>query len=332
MNIVSILKEKDRLCRLCRLVDIDVVSNFLDNYLNGFVLEDFTKEGLNSGYSFVKNEERVFLSLRRDNISLNKYTENSFERIYIDNNLFLDKRKIERRDNGILVCDVKKKFDRIDSISAVLSYISETRYVIEKDNLFFLLKDEDIFSSNLFSIFMKIKSFEFNNQLDDISSLKSVFKTYINKTESNSFKIFRRNPSSFTFFNGEDVSSIYDKIKDEPYKLDIIYDLYRGIVNERNLKYVYSITKGQLPLICFDLLSNKGIKKEEARLIGKDEISVNNENIIYLRNLLVFVLENIKRKTELLECNNQDSLEVIISKDNSYSLTKKLRNIIKTRF
>lgn len=317
-DIVNVLKKKDRLCGFCKLLDIPIIREELNDYIGDFELKSFKRIRLSSIFLFEKNDERVYLNLEREKIILSKYSDYFYERTRIDGNLILSKKSLEKREKGILFTDVVKKYcvSKRFKEKTVLSDLFEIRYAIVNENVCNLMKTDNIDEVRLPNLFLKLYYLS-NEKLSLLSSLTNNFDTHMGIIYNNPWKFIRNDKNSFfptnTYFNGQDVSRVYDMINDDEYKLYRVYDLYRGVVNNRNLIDVKSIFDAWLSSSCF-LLESEGISKKEEDIIGKtiNEDVLNSKK--YLISALIRDLNSIQSK--LLDCDENLVSSVLVDKAN----------------
>ena len=138
----------------------------------------------------------------------------------------------EERDNGCIIEVIEKYYDfTIESEDEkVLVDLVSNRYVFDKN-----ISIDDI---NNFEQLCKMKT-----------NFESHFKT-LRKTVG-SLRWYTDSPySTYTKINGEDISYIYDVVNGTD-KIYRIYDLYNGIINERNSDDLFSIHLGLLRKAAF---------------------------------------------------------------------------------
>lgn len=242
-------------------------------YLKGFELRDL-KEGRGSlECHFEKGLEKIDLVMNSSYAVFKKSSKNVIDETTIgvskDGDISLSGRRIEKRERGILIVDLFKKFDFFGKFNnwLILTDLSEDRYIISKESLEGKLGDVSFSDVKLSSLLFKLKGFNSLEELEKASSYTTRFSTHMGYYMFDRFR--GENPySSMTYLNGEDISSLYDSI-DGAFKLDRIYNLYRGVIDPKTEEDIYSINLGFLKEECFDVLELKGIRRIERRIIGE---------------------------------------------------------------
>ena len=154
----------------------------------------------------------------------------------------------EVRDSGCVIEVIEKKYDfSIESEEKVLVDLVSDRYIFDKD--------VSIYNTNNFEQLCKMKT-----------TFESHFKTLINP--NNSIRWYTDSPySTYTKINGKDISYIYDIVigTDKIYR---IYDLYNGIINERNSYDIFLIQLGLLRKSALGYKEINGITAKENEICG----------------------------------------------------------------
>lgn len=230
----------------------------------------------------------VNFKIKKGAITMCKYTNNLIERVTINENLLMTHKIIEKRPNGILYSIINKQFDLSNRFrnQTVLVDLTEQRLVFTKDNLERLMSSINFDTDKLSLYILKFTSLESKLELSKECDYYTEFSTHMNKYVSwlGGRRVKDNIYPTKTFFNGEDVSSVFD-ITDNSDKLYRVYDLYRGVINHRNEMDINSINLGLLSLDAFGFRELKGVTQKENSLIGKTQLEVSESYINYLKDL-----------------------------------------------
>lgn len=279
----------NRVYRFCKLLKIDSIKAELDEHINGYSLNDIERKNGEWICSLTSGDDKhITLMIGFNKITILKSSNNTFERISIDETLSLSHRTIEKRSNGIVYSIMKKQFAPSSRFKneIVLVDLVEHRYVLTKDNLERLMDNFNFDEDRLGKFSLKLRMLENNVDFKKASDFFSEFSTHMNYYVDweGGRKIKDNIYPTRTYLNGEEISNIFDVI-DGPDKLYRVFDLYRGIINRRNENDINSINLGFLSPDAYDLKSLKGITEQEDSIIGKSLISVSDEYINYLKQL-----------------------------------------------
>lgn len=173
----------------------------------------------------------------------------------------------EERDNGCVIEVIEKNYD----------------FTIESDDekvLVDLISNRYVFDKNI-SIY-DINNFE---QLCNMkTTFESHFKTLLKPVDS--LRWYTDSPySTYTKINGEDISYIYDIVAGTD-KIYRIYDLYNGIINERNSYDIFLINLGLLRKSSLGYKETSGITAKENEICGKCKKRLSSQEITFIYNLI----------------------------------------------
>ena len=173
----------------------------------------------------------------------------------------------EERDNGCIVEVIEKNYDfTIESEDEkVLVDLISNRYVFDKN----------------------ISIYDINN-FEQLCNMKTTFESH-SKTllkPVDSLRWYTDSPySTYTKINGEDISYIYDVVNGTD-KIYRIYDLYNGIINERNSDDIFSIHLGLLRKAAFGYKEINGINSKENEICGDCKKSLSTQESTFVYNLI----------------------------------------------
>lgn len=274
------------------------------------------------------NDTNIQLEIGHNFIRVVKNTENTIETIGIHNGLYyiyniiseplahdgisIISRKLEKRENGVIITDVQKSFSNSFRYNneLVLTDLYEKEYVFKKENIEKILKNVNFHDVSPTQINLKFKLFETKNNLKEHSDLSNSFSTHMNfYIPWDNGRMARNNIySNHTYLNGINISGIYDII-DGSDKLYRIYDLYNGVINPKNEKDINGINLGLVKSKGFYLKELSGIKKATDDLIGKTN-NIQSKYISYLKELF----KNQYNYYGEISLNRDDLLNLIIPK------------------
>lgn len=172
----------------------------------------------------------------------------------------------EIRDSGCVIEVIEKKYDfSIESEEKVLVDLVSDRYIFDKD--------VSIYNTNNFEQLCKMKT-----------TFESHFKTLIKP--NNSISGYTDSTySTYTKINGKDISYIYDIVPGTD-KIYRIYDLYNGIINERNSDDIFSIHLGLLRKSALGYKEISGITAKENEICGDYKKSLSTQESTFIYNLI----------------------------------------------
>lgn len=225
----------ERLCNLCPLLKNECIKKEVESYLEGFYIDNKAKTGMFELSFKDKDDNRIELFFKSNNLVIFKYTNNSVERSIIYNNFNMIQRKIEKRDNNLIILDISKKFDNtiFSNSEKMLVELNEKKYVLDYDILNKMLPKIDF--KNILPVELLLNSKFDRLDLRTFCDFYSCFLTNINSEEKEIY-------STNIYFNDEDVSYLYDVLyeKDMLYK---IYDIHNKLINTDDIFYNKSLKK-----------------------------------------------------------------------------------------
>lgn len=176
------------------------------------------------------------------------------------------------------------------------SLISKRYVLYEKNTL-------GLRGSDLDDIYNRHIEFISNNSLQESSFFHTTFESFmVNKDLIPNFRgSIDTLYSTHTFVNDRDISYIYDIVKG-PDKLLRIFDLYRGIINERNKQDIKGINQGLIKSDVFAYLELKGIKQKEDIFVSKEKFDAD-----YIRNVSNIISE-VTGNINYIDSLERDSL------------------------
>lgn len=282
------MNKLERLYNFCSLLKIECFKEELNSYLNGYtIIEEQEGQRILECTISNANGDRISLSYENGCLSLFRVTKNFVDRVNMYRDLSITERHLEKRQNGIVVTDIKKQFAQSKKFKnkVALVDLEEIRYVFTKETIERILKNVDFEKDNPTRLLLRLRQLELHSELENHCELSTRFSTHMkyyfpwDGVRLVSSTIY----SNHTYLNGEDISHLYD-IVEGPDKLYRIYDLYRGIINQRNASDIHSIHLGLLSPKCFDLTSLCEISQSTDELIGQAS-SISEEYSNYLKQL-----------------------------------------------
>ncbi len=240
---------------------------------------------------FTKNDGETILVGTRNYLNLNhvfiasKYCHNSYEWFYLANNRIIDQKRIEKREKGIIYTEIKKRFEPSSAFKnqSVLTSVREERYVYNNDNV--LKNIMQIYGNNAWFDALWYKLFLEIGVIKDQCNYASTFSCNMDYYYV-PVDLRWANDNTYlthTYINGKDVSSLF--VIDGPDKLYRIYDLYHGLINDRNIKDLKNIHLGLLSPNVYDYKSLMGITKKEDMIAGQPMEGRNDLYYSYLKEI-----------------------------------------------
>ena len=170
----------------------------------------------------------------------------------------------EKRDNGCIIEVIEKNYDftKESENEKILVDLVSNRYVFDRN-----ISIDDI------------------NNFEQLCKMKTTFESHFKPLQKpvGSTRWYTDSPySTYTKINGEDISYIYDVVNGTD-KIYRIYDLYNGIINERNSDDLFSIHLGLLGKEAFAYKELNGINAKENEICGnsKKTLSTQESTLIY---------------------------------------------------
>ncbi len=217
----------------------------------------------------------------RQIFSASKYRHNIYDFLRLaDNHIFQN--KIEIREEGIIYTKIKKTFSKSFRFKnqTILTDLIENRYVYSFQDLENMLgingKNLDFY--DLYNLFIQ------NEILEEKYHCASTFASHMTyyiplilKWETDNIY-----PTK-TYINGKDVSSLFTI--DGPDKIYRIYDLYHGLINERNINDLKKINLGLLSPDAYDYKTLLGITSKENMIAGQPLEEANDLYYSYLKKI-----------------------------------------------
>lgn len=271
----------------CNLLQIKCIKTEIESYIDNMDIKEIKLFNGQFECTF-KNNKKEFMKLDvgRKNLQLYKFTNNSSERVMLDETFTMIHEIVEKRPNGIIFSVIKKNFEPSVRFGnkIVLTDLSEARYVFKKDTL--KRENLDYDKRSLGSLLLKILVHK--NDILTKSNFNTEFSTHMNYylyPRDNGKAIVDNIYPTRTYLNDTEVSGLYDTVDGED-KLYRVYDLYRGIINPRNEKDISAISIGLLSEDAFDLKTLKGITKKEDELVGEAQNRISSDYLNYLEDLI----------------------------------------------
>lgn len=268
----------------CDLLKSKCIRDEFNEVLVGYNLNSLERKDGKLYAEFINHNGIIFLIVDPDYFIFKKRTENIIEEIKVNSNMILLDRKLEKREKGVIYSSIMKNFAFIgfSSNECALAYLSENRYVNTNENIKRLCNKnsfEDIFQEMTWLEDEIDLSEESNSYSNFIASIKYYFDDDLQ------IRVSAGDINQLTVYQSrEDVTNIYSNVWgfDRIYR---IYDLYRGIINSRNEKDIFSIYKGRLSSEAYDLKELVGITDQENLLVGKSDENL-EEYYNYLKGML----------------------------------------------
>lgn len=276
--------------RFCFLLNIEPIKSEIDSLLVGYSLNDikYQKGAFECEFSNDKNST-ISLYISSRDIRLYRYYDNLLSRVTIKEDRVLRQVDVEKRENGVIYKKIQKRFapsNRFKNKNVLVDLIEDS-YVFSRDKINRIIDKEDFNDVRLTYILLKIKMASMENELKDICDLHNRFSTHMNTyVQCRSGRLIKDNiyPTR-TYLNDEEFSSLFD-VNDSVDKLYKVYDLYNGIINDRNENDINSINLGFLSEESFGFRELKGITSQEDELVGKSNLEVSSDYINYVSKFL----------------------------------------------
>ena len=284
--------------------------------------------------SILKNNKNVFAdiindmtikTLRDNTITFVDYKGNETIAVIDNSNIlfrFDDKKStvvnLPQDDNNeyVKVIDVRKEErDNCCIIEVIEKYYDFTIESEDEKVLVDLVSNRYVFDKNI--------SIDDINNFEQLCKMKTTFESHFKTLQKTvgSLRWYTDSPySTYTKINGEDISYIYDVVNgtDKIYK---IYDLYNGIINERNSDDIFSIHLGLLRKAAFGYKEINGINAKENEICGDCKKSLSTQESTFVYNLINKRI-GYKKQFDIYDINS--IIEAITYKETAPEIAKDL--------
>lgn len=270
--------------KYCYLLKEDAISEEIKQIINNYeLIVTIFSNGKYILKFLDENDNTINLIIDADSIHITKVENDSFTSVTINNSLLLKQTNIEKRKKGIIITENRKIFERTKKYGnrLVLTDLIEDRYVFSDKKLDNLLAYSNSRNLSFEELFSRIKHTELCYTLSDYCDLYTNFSAHLESVFDWHKKSDSNSQPTKMFINGENLSSLFN-IADGPDKIYRIYDLYRGIINERNEQDIISINTGQLSDNTFNYKRFIGITDKEEEIVGTKEKIISTEYVDYL--------------------------------------------------
>lgn len=260
------------------------------------------------------NDDKIVLELSKENIKLRTENKKEINIKTIIEGPVINEVNYEWRPSGIIVTNVTKIYDYsiFSKKEKIPVDLISKRYAISDKKLNTLYPELDLdcmYDYNIGELYEIITCCEDDASLATLADLVNTFETHMRHSicydgvRMASDTIY----STHTYLNQEDVSSVYD-IVNGPDKLLRIYDLYNGIINERNMNDIYSIHLGLLKEDAFGLKEVKGITAMEDSIVSPSSIQKDES---YYQNMAKLFSEKLDFHGKILWNNRTSLIEAV---------------------
>lgn len=190
----------------------------------------------------------------------------------------------EERANGCIIEVIEKKYGySLDSENEkILVDLISFRYVFDKN-----VSIDDI------------------NKFEQLCKMKTIFESHFKTLQKpvDTSRWYTDSPyTTYTKINDEDISYIYDVIDGDD-KIYRIYDLYNGIINERNSEDIFSMHSGFLRKSALGYKETNGITAKEDEICGNYKKSLSIEESTFIYNL-IFKEIGYKKQFDIYDINS----------------------------
>lgn len=330
----------------CKLNDLDTLNEEIERIVEGYKVIDISYgNDLVCYLADIKNDNnKIIIRATNASLSITKSFKNKMEHIFVNSNdLVLRQRIIEKRSHGLSYSRIDKHFTKkhIFDKQCVLDKLIEQKYIFNQETLKRIIKPLKFENEMLERYFIKFSELIEKGTLKSNCDYYTEFLSYMNKFVClESPRLAKDNKySTRTFLNGEEISDKYD-IVDGYDKLSRIYDLYNGVINERNERDICAINLGFLKEEAYGLKEALGITLKEDLIIGHSLDNQTSEYIDYLKELFNRKYNytgeiSLDRETIIKIITNNlilnQSQNIYVEEPIEGSVIKKLRGIFKRK-
>lgn len=241
----------------------------LKKYQNIFsdILGDFELEKLENGEIVLKNKtgETAIVSVMGNLIQFSSVMNQLERRIVF---------RLPDKENEIEDIKVLETIKEVRPTGCIIEQIEKVYgfsiFSNKEKVLVDLVSKRYVFDENIDFVHSRNEKF-----LEDYHLLKTTFEVHMKTLvkPNGDLRYYTDSPySTKTLLNDEDISVLYD-IVDGKDKIVRIYDLYNGVINNRNCSDVLSIHLGLLRKDCFGYKETSGISEKENSICGRSNIS-----------------------------------------------------------
>lgn len=258
------------------------------------------------------SEEQVILKISDEEIIFQRENKKELERKSIKEGPIMDTEYYEWRPSGIVIEQVRQEYNYsvFSKKEKKVTDLTSKRFVLSTKTLSEKFPEIDCMHEYnigyLYREYGEISDYKEETLRPD---LVTTFETHMkyclpyDGVRLGTDSIY----STHTLLNGEDVSFIYDTVEG-PDKLLRIYDLYNGIINDRNIGDLRTINLGLLREEAFGLKEVKGITEEEQKIVSSCTDRIDPD---YYENVSRLLKEKLDYVGEVTLDNREALLKVI---------------------
>ena len=189
---------------------------------------------------------------------------------------------LEKRPYGLILMKTNKNYDytKKSPNEKELTELETARYVFGFGKVKQLYPYLEVEKNNMAALFTRLigtntQFYSLGTKMDFLGIIPDVttyFETHVNKQNliSNTNTKPNKNLSNlkaYTIINLQDVTDLYGPVQGKG-QIARIYDLYNGIINERNIEDINMIHQRKLSEDVFDLKTAIGITEQEESIVG----------------------------------------------------------------
>lgn len=292
------VKLYERLKNYSELLNDENIKPIIKEMTCGHTLYDMKRVDNKIVVSFKnKNYQNVYLELTHENLIFIKHNRYELEKQVIVKGPIVKSVHYELRPTGIIITKLSKNYEytRDSKREKYITDLYSKRYVISNNTISNLFNENPcMFGRNIVDFYKKIEDFERIDSIEKHADLTTKFETHMRSFYKQDGKWI---PDSYystrTYLNGEDISVLYNSVSGRDQLLRI-YDLYNGIINERNEIDIYKIHHGDAYDETFGLKEYKGITSHENMIASKSLIRPSKDYYEYINKFF----KNFNSNTE----------------------------------
>lgn len=227
---------------------------------------------------------------------------------------------LEKRPYGLILMKTNKNYDYTKNSpnEKELTELETARYVFGFGKVKQLYPYLEVEKNNMAALFTRLigtntQIYSLGTKMDFLGIIPDVttyFETHVNKQNliSNTNTKPNKNLSNlkaYTIINLQDVTDLYGPVQGKG-QIARIYDLYNGIINERNIEDINMIHQRKLSEDVFDLKTAIGITEQEESIVGS---SITPIPTTYYEQATKLINDkfynkctNLSNRDELLQC------------------------------
>lgn len=333
-----------KLKKFCKLLENKELYPLINDIINEYEVTDLTQTtNQNEIVLLCHSGEKISLEIVENKLIFTKHLGNTMiqKDILFPNTHTIQSITIEKRPLGLIITKIDKKYNfsiydlsektvtNLESVTSIYKNITLQQIIPQIND-----KDKDIHYLFTKLIGTNNQIIHLGNHIDFLGvapDMTTHLEIHMNLLLGlDIYLTTNQQHGADSKLNREDISQIY-KLIDGKDKISRIYDLYNGIINERNKHDIQAIHLGLLSSDSYDLKTQKGISTQIDQLVGSSITKKPKSYYEYLKNFLennfYAPCNDLDSREELLNSINETRTLLKSSKQNQEENSKENTNV-----